>query len=152
WDRPRGVPGRDPGRLRRRRDSHRGSAARGTQAHDGRSFSRRTRGRSGDAARTRMRPGLAARQAAHHILLRVDQSRAFADILLAERLAGASLDERDAALVTRLVYGTLAWQGRLDHHLAGALHQALGQLEPPVRAALRLGAFQLLFLDRVPAF
>src|SRR5262249_60883438 len=99
-----------------------------------------------------MTRGLAARRAAYDILLQVEASDAFADGLLAERLAGTSLDERDAALVTRLVYGTLAWQGRLDHHLAGALRRPLDQLDPHVRAALRLGAFQLLFLDRVPAF
>src|SRR5262249_11229405 len=99
-----------------------------------------------------MTRGLAARRAAYDILLQVEASDAFADGLLAERLAGTSLDERDAALVTRLVYGTLAWQGRLDHHLAGALRRPLDQLDPHVRAALRLGAVHLLFLDPLPAF
>jgi 16S rRNA (cytosine967-C5)-methyltransferase len=50
------------------------------------------------------------------------------------------------------VYGSLVWQGRLDHHLRGLLHEPLDGLDPPVRAALRLGLFQLLFLDRVPAY
>jgi 16S rRNA (cytosine967-C5)-methyltransferase len=56
-------------------------------------------------------------------------------------------------LATDLVYGTLAWQGRLDHHLGGLLRgTTVARLEPPVRVALRLGLYQLLFLDRVPAY
>ena len=51
-----------------------------------------------------------------------------------------------------LVYGALAWQGRLDHHLGRLVRGPLDALDPPVRAALRLGLYQLLFLDRVPAY
>jgi 16S rRNA (cytosine967-C5)-methyltransferase len=50
------------------------------------------------------------------------------------------------------VYGAIAWQGRLDHHLQALLRRPLAGLEPAVRAALRLGLYQLLFLDRVPAY
>ena len=93
-----------------------------------------------------------ARTLAHDVLLRVETTEAFADVLLGERLAGASLGSADAALATRLVYGTLAWQGRLDYHLQAFLHRPLAGLEPAVRIALRLGLYQLLFLDRVPAY
>ena len=48
------------------------------------------------------------RAVAHELLVRVETTDAFADLLLADRLAAAALDARDAALVTRLVYGTLA--------------------------------------------
>jgi 16S rRNA (cytosine967-C5)-methyltransferase len=92
-----------------------------------------------------------ARRLAHEVLLRVEDTDAFADVLLGERLARVSLPARDQALATRLVYGTLAWQGRLDHHLADLVRTPLARLDPPVRAALRLGLYQLLFLDRVPA-
>jgi 16S rRNA (cytosine967-C5)-methyltransferase len=88
--------------------------------------------------------------AAHEVLLRVETTDAFADVLLADRLGHARLSAADRGLTTRLVYGTLAWQGRLDHHLQTLLHAPLDGLEPPVRAALRLGLYQLLFLDRVP--
>ena len=93
-----------------------------------------------------------ARAVAHAILVRVDQTDAFADVLVADRLAGAALSPVDQALVTRLVYGTLAWRGRLDHHLRALVRTPLDALDPPVRAALRLGLYQLVFLDRIPAY
>ncbi|HEV7735131.1 MAG TPA: 16S rRNA (cytosine(967)-C(5))-methyltransferase RsmB [Candidatus Binatia bacterium] len=94
-----------------------------------------------------------ARTIAHDVLLRVEGEQAFADVLLAHRLSGARLSVEDRALTTRLVYGVLAWQGRLDHHLAALVRGGdLAALDPPVRAALRLGLFQLLLLERVPAY
>ena len=89
---------------------------------------------------------------AHEVLVRVETTDAFADVLLGHRLAGTRLGAADRALVTRIVYGTLAWQGRLDHHLRGLVRTPLADLDPDVRAALRLGLYQLLFLDRVPAY
>src|SRR5581483_1974967 len=93
-----------------------------------------------------------ARAIAHDVLVRVETTEAFADVLLADRLAGARLGPSDHALATRLVYGTLAWQGRLDHELGALVRTPLARLDPPVLAALRLGLFQLRFLDRVPAY
>jgi 16S rRNA (cytosine967-C5)-methyltransferase len=93
-----------------------------------------------------------ARGVAHQVLVRVEATDAFADLLLGDRLAEAPLSPTDRALATRLVYGTLAWQGRLDHHLGALVRTPLARLDPPVRAALRLGLYQLLFLDRVPAY
>ena len=94
-----------------------------------------------------------ARRLAFEVLVRVEATEAFADVLLAHRLADAALPPREQALTTRLVYGTLAWQSRLDFHLAHLLRdRAVDRLDPPVRAALRLGLYQLVFLDRVPAY
>jgi 16S rRNA (cytosine967-C5)-methyltransferase len=93
-----------------------------------------------------------ARAIAHEILVRVETTDAFADVLLTHRLSSADLPTADRALATELVYGTLTWQGRLDHHLKALVHEPLERLDPPVRAALRLGLFQLLCLDRVPAY
>jgi 16S rRNA (cytosine967-C5)-methyltransferase len=98
------------------------------------------------------RGGPGARALAHEILVRVETTAAFADVLLGDRLAHTRLAATDRAFATSLVYGTLAWQGRLDHHLTGLLHAPVERLDPPVRAALRLGLYQLLFLDRVPAY
>jgi 16S rRNA (cytosine967-C5)-methyltransferase len=95
---------------------------------------------------------LGAREIAHEVLTRVETTAAFADVLLAKRLAGGGLNAADQALATRLVYGALAWQGRLDHHLAALVRTPLERLDPAVRAALRLGLYQLLCLDRVPAY
>jgi 16S rRNA (cytosine967-C5)-methyltransferase len=93
-----------------------------------------------------------ARAVAHEVLLRVDTTDAFADLLLADRLARIRLEPADQALATRLAYGTLAWQGRLDHELALRVREPLARLDAPVRAALRLGLYQLRRLDRVPAY
>ena len=93
-----------------------------------------------------------ARAVAHEVLVRVETTDAFADVLLSHRLAEERLAPADRSLATRLVYGSLAWQRRLDHHLAPCLHMPVVALEPAVRAALRLGLYQLLFLDRVPAY
>ena len=102
------------------------------------------------ASAQRRTPG--ARAVAHEILVRVETTQAFADVVLAHRLRAARLSPVDRGLVTELVYGTLAWQGRLDHHLGPLLSRPLIALDAPVRAALRLGLYQLLFLDRIPAY
>ena len=68
----------------------------------------------------------------------------YSNLVLPGLLRDSGLDSRDRALVTDLVYGTLRQQGRTDHLLAGASHRPLPELDPPVRAALRLGAYQLI--------
>jgi 16S rRNA (cytosine967-C5)-methyltransferase len=71
---------------------------------------------------------------------------------LADRLAAGdaeSLDTRDRAFLHELVLGTLRRRGALDAALAPLLTTSLDRLDPPVRAALRLGAHQILNL-RVP--
>lgn len=91
-----------------------------------------------------------ARFEALKILVRVEGDRAFADIALEHALERAALEPRDAALCTEIVYGTLRWQRHLDWRLAAHLHRPLARLDPWVRALLRLTAYQVLFLDRVP--
>jgi 16S rRNA (cytosine967-C5)-methyltransferase len=91
-----------------------------------------------------------ARYHALNILVRVEQDRAFADIALEHALNRAKLDSRDAALCTEIVYGTLRWRRHLDWRLAPHLKRPLTKLDPWVRALLRLTAYQVLFLDRVP--
>jgi 16S rRNA (cytosine967-C5)-methyltransferase len=90
-----------------------------------------------------------ARRAALEILLRVETQSSYAADLLHGSLT-ENLSERDAALCTELVLGTLRWQGQLDFI---AQHFAAGKWErfdPEVRVALRLGLYQLRF-TRVPA-
>jgi len=91
-----------------------------------------------------------ARRLAWEVLLAVEDG-GFADALLARHLAATQMDPRDRAFTTRLVYGTLAWQGYLDHLIA-TLCRPPGQLDAPIRALLRLGLFQLSCLSRVPPF
>jgi 16S rRNA (cytosine967-C5)-methyltransferase len=89
------------------------------------------------------------RELALAILVRTEGG-AFLDALLGRDLARAELDERSAALLARLAYGVEAWRGRLDWTLASLAGRDLGSLDPEVRAALRIGWFQILLLDRVP--
>ena len=92
-----------------------------------------------------------AREVALYILYHVDTRRAFADLLLTQSLKQGALEPRDAALVTELVNGTLRWRGRLDWTLDHYVRPGLDELPPWIRNVLRLGLYQLLFLDRVPA-
>jgi 16S rRNA (cytosine967-C5)-methyltransferase len=91
-----------------------------------------------------------ARSAAFEILLRVVREDSYAAELL-HSPALAKLSARDHGLATELVMGVLRWQSLLDQRLAAASSQKLDRLDDEVLAALRLGAYQLLFLSRVPA-
>ncbi len=63
----------------------------------------------------------------------------------------ARLDECDHGLLRELALGTLRWLRRLDHVIARASHRRFDAIEPALRAPLRVAAYQLLFMDRVPA-
>ena len=93
-----------------------------------------------------------ARAVAVHVLERVARDGAFADLALEAALARRPLDARDAALATELVYGTLRWQRYLDWVLAPHSRRALPSLDTRVLALLRLTAYQIVFLERVPSF
>jgi 16S rRNA (cytosine967-C5)-methyltransferase len=92
--------------------------------------------------------GLASRLAAVEILYRVDQESGYADVLLGARLPDFA--PADRRLITRLVLGTLAWQGRLDFELAHLTGRKLAGIQPEGLAIMRMGLFQLRFLDRIP--
>jgi 16S rRNA (cytosine967-C5)-methyltransferase len=110
----------------------------------------RARPPRGHAARRHAAP-TQARLLAARVLERVERARAFADLALSAALARTPLAPRDRAFATELVYGTLRWRGRLDFLLARVLERELSALEPGVLTLLRLGAYQILFCDGVPA-
>ncbi|HSZ01766.1 MAG TPA: 16S rRNA (cytosine(967)-C(5))-methyltransferase RsmB [Terriglobales bacterium] len=90
-----------------------------------------------------------ARIAAFDILLRVEREDSYASELLhSSRLAGVST--ADHRLATELVMGVLRWRSFLDEKIAERSSQKLARLDPEVLTALRLAAYQFLFLDRVP--
>ena len=84
------------------------------------------------------------------MLVRTETTDAYADRLLEALADRARLDPRDRGLATELTLGTLRWQRRLDWTLARASRRAIEELAPWVRALLRLTAYQLAFLDRIP--
>ena len=61
-------------------------------------------------------------------------------------------DERDQALLRELVLGSLRWLRRIDDVLARASNRQLADIDPALHATLRIGAYQLLFLERVPSY
>jgi len=90
-----------------------------------------------------------ARVAAFDILLRVEQHDAYASELLHSRQY-AKLSSADHGLTTELVMGVLRWRPLLDRDISRASSQKLERLDREVLLALRLAAYQIIFLDRVP--
>jgi 16S rRNA (cytosine967-C5)-methyltransferase len=91
------------------------------------------------------------REAALQILFSVDTRSAFSDRLLdMAHDSDSGMSAVDRSLMHELVKGTLRWRGRLDWVLAERIHIGFDQLPPWIQNVLRLGAYQLLFLDRVP--
>jgi 16S rRNA (cytosine967-C5)-methyltransferase len=88
---------------------------------------------------------VSARTAAYEVVLRVFEDDAYADRVLPSAAAG--LDARDRALAQRLAYGTVQRVRTLDHAIETLGKRPVRKLDPPVRAALRLGAYQLLYTD-----
>jgi 16S rRNA (cytosine967-C5)-methyltransferase len=91
-----------------------------------------------------------ARKAAFAVLMAVERGHSHSDDLLLSKTID-SLSGADRNLATALVLGVLRWQIRLDHQLQILLKRPNARLDPEIRIALRLGAFQLLHLDRIPA-
>jgi 16S rRNA (cytosine967-C5)-methyltransferase len=82
---------------------------------------------------------------------RVFEEDAYADRALHGEAARLGLPPRERALATQIAYGTVQRRATLDHVIVALAGRPTSRLEPAVLAALRLGVFQLAFLDRVPA-
>jgi len=112
--------------------------------------------RAPDRRPARRSPGASqaapARVVAARVLERVETDGAFADLALDAELTRRTLSPRDVALATELIFGTLRWQRYLDWILAPHSRRRLATLDTRVRVLLRLTAYQLTFLERVPAF
>jgi 16S rRNA (cytosine967-C5)-methyltransferase len=94
-----------------------------------------------------------ARSIAARVLVRVEVDHAFAaPVLDAEIDAHPQIDPRDARLATELVYGVLRTRGFLVAELEAFSRRGIGVREPAAFAHLLIGAYSILFLDRVPVF
>src|ERR1700734_1723646 len=91
-----------------------------------------------------------ARSAAFAALVRVADTSAHSDDLL-HGTGMSALSQADRNLATTLVLGVLRWQIALDARMQPLLQRPDQALPTPVATALRMGAFQLLHLDRIPA-
>ena len=83
------------------------------------------------------------REVALDALVRVEEG-AFANVLLPTLLRSSGMEQRERAQTTELVYGTLRRRRSLDALLEPVLDRDLDDVDPPVRAALRLGVYQLV--------
>jgi 16S rRNA (cytosine967-C5)-methyltransferase len=90
----------------------------------------------------------ASRSVALKVLVRVFEEGAYADRAFAGEAAG--LDARDRAFAQRIAYGAIQRVRTLDHALESIGGRPVATLDVPVRAALRLGAYELAFLGGVP--
>jgi 16S rRNA (cytosine967-C5)-methyltransferase len=89
-----------------------------------------------------------ARAVAYEVVRRVFEEGAYAD--RAFRAAAGELDGRDRAFAMQLAYGTVQRVRPLDHAIESLGRRPVRKLDPPVRAALRLGAYQLAYMGSVP--
>src|SRR5271155_3874487 len=91
-----------------------------------------------------------ARRCAYAVLRRVFERGAYADRALTAE--AAQLDPRDRALAMRLSYGAVQRRGTLDHLIEQLAERPAARLDPPLLAALRLGLYELLYLDGSPDY
>jgi len=91
------------------------------------------------------------RQIALSVLQTLDQGRHTLDDIMDHTLVEqAALDRRDRALLNALVFGAVRWRSRLDWIIAYFSKTRLAKIDPPVLNILRLGLFQIVFMDRIP--
>ena len=92
-----------------------------------------------------------ARHLALKVLYQVNEEDAYANLALDQALAQFKLaDPRDKGLATELVYGCVKYKGRLDWVINQFAKPKVQKMAPWIRNIIRLGLFQIMFLDKVP--
>ncbi len=84
------------------------------------------------------------------VLKEISQNNGYSDLTLNKFLNKTTLSDKDKALATRIVYGVLQWQGLIDFYLGKLSKRSLELLSENILILLRIGLYQILFLDRVP--
>ncbi len=92
-----------------------------------------------------------ARQVAFEALLKINRDGAYSNLAVDAALKeNDHLDERDKAFASNLIYGTLDRLILIDYNLSLYLNQPVRKLKPELHTVLRMGVYQLLFMDKVP--
>lgn len=91
-----------------------------------------------------------ARQTAFEILNKIQRDNSYSNLALDHALDKADTDKKDKKFVSALVYGVTERRISLDYNLSLYLSQPIKKLKPEVLTALRLGAYQILFMDKIP--
>lgn len=92
-----------------------------------------------------------ARDVALEVLVQVEKEHSYSNLQLNQALQGANLPRVDAGLATELVYGTIQRLNTIDGVLEQKVQRGLSKLKPWMRNLLRMTAYQLHYLDRIPA-
>lgn len=90
------------------------------------------------------------RQIAFEALMKTQRDTAFSNLTIDGALSKSNLDTRDKSFVSNLFYGVIERQLTIDYQLSRYLSKPLKKLKPEVLTILRLGAYQILFMDKVP--
>jgi len=91
-----------------------------------------------------------ARGAAIRILSRFERSDSYLDKLLEHELRTGGLSHQDKALLTELVNGVTRWLSKLDWVLTGFYHGEFDKCMTPVKNAMRIALYQVMFLNKIP--
>jgi 16S rRNA (cytosine967-C5)-methyltransferase len=91
-----------------------------------------------------------ARETALKILYNINEKSSYTGIAINEHIKACKPDERDRAFISELVHGVVRWRERLDYVIESFSKIRLKKLSPWIFNILRLGVYQLLFMDRVP--
>ena len=91
-----------------------------------------------------------ARQTAFEILNKIQRDNSYSNLALDHALDKADTDNKDKNFISALVYGVTERRITLDYNLSLYLSQPIKKLKPEVLTALRLGAYQILFMDKIP--
>lgn len=92
------------------------------------------------------------RQLAFTLLQRIEKNDSFLNLALDHALEGSHLSGSDRALASALIYGVTERRLTLDYQIERLSTRPTDSIDPAVRTALRLGLYQLIYLDRIPAY
>ncbi len=93
-----------------------------------------------------------SREIAAFVVTNVLNNSAYSNIFLSEELNKSNLEDKDKALVTEIVYGTIKYKYTIDTILKEYLKNGLDRLEPEVLNVLRTAIYQIKYLDKIPEF
>ncbi len=91
-----------------------------------------------------------ARQTAFEILTKINRDASYSNLAVDSTLSECALNETDRGFVSALVYGVLERSFTIDYQLSLYLKQPVKKLKPQVHILLQIGAYQLLFMDKIP--
>ena len=93
---------------------------------------------------------MSARRVALKVLSRIDRDKSYSNLTLDSELKKTELNDADKALASCIVFGVVARKITLDYYISKLTKVAESKIEPQVRNILRMGLYQMMYLDRIP--